>query len=454
MSITIPLTILSDEEITMINKELTIKIEDKYKYGPVKYMIPFSLENDHVTIPFHYAVNTLGVSRPTRSTFGTLNTYFNADLRDEQVTVKNEAIKILNNEGSVILSMYCGFGKTITGLNIACKIRFRTLIVVNKIVLMTQWKQSITDFCNDAKIQLLKPGCELDPNMDFYIVNAINIEKFPRRSLEHIGTVIVDEAHLIMAERISKCLNHVTPRYLIGLTATPYRPDGFNRLLDFYFGSNKIIRELQREHKVYKVDTGFKPEIELGMNGKVNWCKVLESQAMDESRNDLIVDIIEYFKDRNILVLVKRVEHGCTLERMLKEKGETVTSLLGKNQTFDSSARILIGTSSKVGTGFDHPKLDTLLLAADVEEYFIQYLGRCMRTKDGVPYVIDLVDDNSILKKHYRTRKSTYIKHGGTIEDLKMEPKCRESHVLSVETRGYDDRWFVCANCSYESPKT
>ena len=59
----------------------------------------------------------------------------------------------------------------------------------------------------------------------------------------------------------------------------------------------------------------------------------------------------------------------------LKKEGEDVTSLLGKQQTYNQDSRILVGTSSKAGVGFDHPKLDALLLASDIQSYFIQYLG-------------------------------------------------------------------------------
>ena len=89
---------------------------------------------------------------------------------------------------------------------------------------------------------------------------------------------------------------------------------------------------------------------------------------------------------------------------------------MGSNQEFDKKARILIGTISKIGTGFDHPSLDALMLAADVEEYFIQFLGRCMRTKEVEPIVFDLVDNYTVLKKHFNTRRSVYQEHGGIIK--------------------------------------
>lgn len=420
MSLTIDIDELSDKSRQIINDELKLEMKDKYGFGPSRFLIPYELTgDDRIKIPFAFASRRLKIKRPLRTSFPEINIDFEGDLRPEQLQVKQEAISTMNKKGSVIMSMYCGFGKTITGINIASTIGFKTLVIVNKIVLMTQWEESIKRFCPRASVQKVKPKC-VKKDCDFYIINAINAEKMGDAFFADIGCVIVDEAHLIMAETVSKCLQSVSPRYLIGLTATPYRPDGLNGLLDFYFGEDKIIRELLREHKVYKVETGFKPTIELGVTGRLNWGVVLDSQSKDPDRNNLILKIICHFSERNFLVLVKRVEQGLFLQERLSEMGEDVTSLIGSNQTFEASSRILIGTCSKVGTGFDHPKLDTLLMAADVEEYFIQYLGRCMRTRDNVPVVFDLVDDYSILTKHYATRKKIYKKHGGKIENLDL----------------------------------
>lgn len=416
MSLQINLDRLSKDDIMNINKDLVIKLENKKGYGPVRYVSPYALINNIVYLPFNYGISYLRLKRRPRNEFPVNHSIFTAVLRDEQIEVKKEAIRQLNINGSVILSMYCGFGKTVTSINISCAIKLKTIIIVNKIVLMKQWKDSIDAFCDHNGIQLLKSGDTIDDECDFFIINAQNIEKFDIGTFRNIGTVIVDEAHLIMAEQISKCLTYIQPRYLIGLTATPYRPDGLDNLLSLYFGDFKIIRTLNMLHHVFPVQTGFKPPIEYGVTGQLNWNAILDSQAMDEDRNTMILNIIEYFSDKNILVLVKRVKQAEWLETHLQQRNVTVTSLIGSNQTFDRSSRVLLGTASKVGTGFDHPKLNMLILAADVEEYFIQYLGRCMRTKDSIPYVIDLIDDNNVLRKHYKTRKNIYEKHGGIIK--------------------------------------
>jgi superfamily II DNA or RNA helicase len=156
--------------------------------------------------------------------------------------------------------------------------------------------------------------------------------------------------------------------------------------------------------------------METSSNGKLNWSSIIQQQSECEERNQLILDIIKHFDKRNILVLCKRVEQGNFLVDELKKAGENVTSLIGSQQEYDAESRILVGTTSKCGTGFDFPKLDTLLLAADIEGYYIQALGRILRRTDSDPVVFDLVDRNPVLEKHFNTRVVTYTNVGGTVK--------------------------------------
>ena len=419
MSICVPIETIPWEVRKNINSDLEIKIENKFGGGPPKYIYPFEVQGENITLPFAYAI-TKKIKRPTRDNFISTNISFSGILRTEQTEVRKEAIKQLNSTGSILLSMYCGFGKSSTSMKLACDIGLKTLIIVNKLILIKQWDEGIKTFCPSASVQKLTTRSKKD-DYDFYIINAQNVEKMGKMFFSDIGTVIVDEAHLIMAETLSRCLQWVNPRYLIGLTATPYRMDGLNSLLDMYFGKYKISRTLWREHIAYKVSTGFKPTVEQTANGRVNWGVVLDSQANNEERNELIIKLLKYHSKRNFLVLTKRVAQGEYLLKRLEEEGEDVTSLLGSNQEYKVSSRILVGTSSKIGVGFDHPKLDALLLAGDVEQYFVQYLGRVFRTKDVKPIIIDLVDDYSLLTKHFNTRRKIYQDHGGEIKNFDMD---------------------------------
>lgn len=409
---------LDEKQLQTISTDLMVKQEpSKYAYNQSsKYIKLFDLNENILTVPFSYKQN---ISRPDRSIFTQTNLLFTGQLREQQKEVKTKAIDSLNTTGSILIACFPGFGKTCLSIYIACKLKMPTLIICNRIVLIKQWKESITKFCPSAKIQVLDSSIKLT-DADFYIINAVNVSKHNSSFFKHIGVLIVDECHLIMAEKLSECMRFIFPRYTIGLSATPYRMDGLNTLMDLYFGRNKIEIKLFRKHTVYKVNTGFIPEVKENKMGKVDWGSVLESQCNNIERNELIISIVKKFSDRVFLILCKRVDQATYLVDRLIEENEDVTSLIGKNQTYEQKSRILIGTVQKAGTGFDHPRLNAMILASDVEQYFIQFLGRVFRREDTEPIIFDLVDNYGLLQKHYKTRKTVYTEHGGTITEYKI----------------------------------
>jgi superfamily II DNA or RNA helicase len=416
---------LNEETKNRIDNELKIIVEESNSFSKnfsnksstQKIIYPYEIYNEHVYLPFYYSYNVLGLKRPSTNLESKIDVKFIMELKEEQKEVKTEAIKLLNTTGCVLLALRCGFGKTFCATYLACKIGLKTLIIVNKVVLIKQWEESILKTCPSALIQKLTAKSKKQ-NADFYIINAQNVCKLSSSFFTDIQTLIIDEIHLIMAETLSKSLQYIFPKYLIGLSATPYRPDGLTKLLDVYCGEYKIVRDLYKQHFVFKIDTGFKPTEEYQRDGKLNWGIILDSQANDEKRNDLIIQIVHDYSTRNFLILVKRISQGEYILEKLKEIGIEVDSLLGKNQVFNKDVRVLIGTTSKVGVGFDWPKADALLLASDLEEYFIQYLGRVFRRQDIVPIIFDLVDDHKTLIRHYNTRRKIYKKHGGEISIL------------------------------------
>ena len=156
-------------------------------------------------------------------------------------------------------------------------------------------------------------------------------------------------------------------------------------------------------------------------NGKINWGVVLNSQALDQDRNELIIKIVTKFPENVFLILSKRVEQANYLVDRLKEEGQDVTSLIGSQKEYEKTSRILVGTITKVGTGFNHPRLNSLIIAGDVEEYFQQYLGRVFRREDSEPVVFDIIDKNPILLKHFRSREKIYKEYGGIVKKFETE---------------------------------
>lgn len=368
-------------------------------------------------VPFSWGLQNQG-KRRKREEFDAISIPFLQKLRSIQLEIKDECLDRLNKFGCLLISLFPGAGKTCLAIYLASKIiKLKTLIVCHRIVLMEQWRDSIYRFTGkDTKISILKPNKKIE-EADFYIVNAQNMKKLGRDVFQKIGFVIVDEIHAIMAESLSESMFYVQPRYLLGLSATPTRPDGMDSLLDFYFGKeNCIKRELYHKHTVYRVNT----KIEFEEDSK-NWNALLSAQCLHEGRNNMIVSIIDKHKDRHFLVLCKRVQQASYIYKELIEKGEKVSLMIENTNKFDQDSRIIVASLQKCGVGFSHDILDALIIASDMEEYFIQYLARVMRTEEVEPIVFDLVDKHKGFQKHFSHRKKIYMKCGGTILPYEIE---------------------------------
>ena len=419
MSVPIPHHTCTPETLAKLDRDLHLTITPPSRPGMPKRTVqlqPYRVQAPFIYVPFAYGVQNGYIPMAHRPL--TTPIQFQGVLRDEQKVARAEILEALNTHRSVIVATHVGFGKSILATYFAYKTQLKTLIVVNRLVLLQQWTEVLQRFLVEPRIHVLRPNTVADWEADFFIVNAINLPKCGY--MPEIGLLVVDEVHLIVSKVLSTCFQYVTPTYLMGLSATPYRNDGMDVLLDLYFGPARIVRQLNRAHMVYTVETGFTPTIQLQANGKVDWNDVLNQQALHPERNQRIVDTICRERDRHFLVLCKRVEQIRLLDALLQQRGIHAVCLFGDRQPDTTppaagTQAVLIGTIQKVGTGVDAPYLNALVVASDLEAYFIQYLGRVFRRLDIVPVVYDFVDNHPILKKHYRTRAKTYKQHGGRL---------------------------------------
>lgn len=426
MSIRVPIQDIDLKDRQYIYRKLIVKEKcEKAKsisYRSTKEIAPYRIDTDNnIFLPFQWAFSQEKYQkyRRPRSDLPPSKTIFSGKLRQEQVKIQNEALEFLNRQGTILLAMHPGAGKTITSLSISSKIGLKTLVLVNRIILMDQWVKSIQNFfTDDVKVQVLQTKDELDDTADFYIMNAINVEKRNIDDFVNIGTLIVDECHLMITTVFIRALGYVYPRYLIGLSATPMRYDGLDVLLDLYFGYDRITRNLYHRHTVYKVNTGIRIIGEQDDKGMLIWNSILNEQMTHEGRNDFIKRLCEFFESRNILILCKRIHQVETLYNLLKPTVKC-TTLKGNENEFDEEARVLIASVAKAGVGFSHDILDMLILACDLDAYYLQILGRVFRRPDTVPIVIDIVDNHPVLKRHFKSRSSIYTDCGGSIYDFR-----------------------------------
>lgn len=424
MSILVDTSEISEETAATAEKDLRIVSVPKpgvsKRYSKKVVIHCLEVEDGVATLPFYYTRNVLGFIPHRRdNTLPSKNISFQGTLTEIQKSAKKEVLSLLTQKSSCVISFQCGLGKTAFSIYLFTKIGKPSLVLVHRVELVKQWERSIKKFTPTAKVEICNSKNKPSGKADFYIMNMTNVSKLPRNAYGCIDVLIVDEVHVACAEMMSRCLFYITPLYAIGLSATPKRSDGLDKILDVYFGPERIVRIVNIPHTVYRLDTGIIPEVGETKAGDLDWNSVISSQTENQQRNDMIAEIVKYFPDRTWLILSKRVNQAKYLYSKLIDMGEDVTCITGSQTKFDTQARIVVSTYSKTGVGFDHPSLDALLLASDVDEGIEQYHGRVFRrTCEPYPIIVDIVDDFPSFKKHWYNRRRFYKERKGVVENF------------------------------------
>ena len=337
--------------------------------------------------------------------------------RDQQA-VAAEALDELKTNGHIFLSLFTGFGKTMTATYLSCKLKYKTLVTTFNDIVRRQWKVYYED-CG-AKV-CVNPAKFDDAKHDVLICGVKVLYKVKNKSA--FGTIIYDEAHSSTVEACKQLLEFNT-RYLIGLSATPNRVDGLCAMLPLFFGKY-IFRKETKRFTVVKYKTNYVPEVETSfINGHnvMNWSKVIGSVDLNESKIRDVCNIAmsSRLSDRCILIICFLKAQSNAIYSRLKAKGENAGLLCGtiKYDPEKDNYRILVCGMKKAGVGFDNPKYNAAIIASDVKNV-IQYEGR-VRPVDCIIY--DVVDDFPTFENHWNIRFKWYVSKGATIEYQNCDP--------------------------------
>lgn len=423
MSTVITMTALSEAEKKQIENTLVVTL----KNGRLQSMFTFDRTNVH--LPFHFGLQYASGASNAHAVQFCSGAGFVGNMRADQLEVQEEVLSALKQNRACIVGARPGFGKTILSVDLVCKLRLKTVIIVKQVLVTTQWLKAFKEYAPTKKVQKVASLDALDEEADVYVLNPILFKSATKRTLlARCPLLIADEMHLLMTEVLIRALFHLHPAFMVGLSATPRRPkqDDFQKTIGWFFGPSIIERKLFRLHHVHVVNTGYKPELLKTTPQGLDWNHVLTDQAENENRNKLIVQSVVQcnqwaastqpeLPSRIWLILVKRVAHATSLQALFARFAVTADLLVGAQKDFNRDCTVLIGTTAKIGVGFDFAPINSLCIAADVVEYFEQFLGRCMRTETVVPVVLDFDDSLPTLHKHFLIRLGEYKKYGGKL---------------------------------------
>lgn len=141
-------------------------------------------------------------------------------LRPYQERLLDSVREALRTNRRVLMSLPTGGGKTVIAcamIREAARRGHRCLFLAHRRELIHQASARL-----DVPHSVILAGEKYSPAA----VEVASVQTLTRRSVEAYDFVFVDEAHHTAANSYRRILDLASPRWLVGLTATPYRTDG------------------------------------------------------------------------------------------------------------------------------------------------------------------------------------------------------------------------------------
>lgn len=293
--------------------------------------------------------------------------YGDKEVRWFQIAARNALYEHLENGVQrVLIWLPTGSGKTIT---IACTLddprmrsvlgitddrKLRVLFFAHVNRLLTQAEETFTD-ANHVEIRMCSA---FTPVTD--------------ADIEWADVVVIDEAHHEAMMSIQNQLDNIGQLPIIGLTATPDRPDGM--VIKF----EEIVAPISREQAVSE-----------GWLAETSVFSVVDMSGKNKS--DIVCDVLSTYAHTmgQTMIFMKTRAEVTTVTNFLIEQGFKAIALIGQTNNQLNEELIAFGEGetqflvncAKIGEGVDVSGCTTVLLGRQLRSYTMlnQYIGRASR---------------------------------------------------------------------------
>jgi superfamily II DNA or RNA helicase len=251
--------------------------------------------------------------------------------------------------------------------------------------------------------------------------------------------VFFDECHHLPADCCySVALQTHGACYRYGLSATPYRSDRQDMLLEAALGE-----KLYRANASVLIEQGFLVAPKITFHAVPAYRKAPSQQpdyqtvfseyiVKNPKRNSMIVEQARALakKEKSVLVLVSQVAHGEALVKLMPEAALVQGSDPSEKRRrvfrkLEKKKQLIVVATTLADEGLDIPTLDAVILASGgkSESRALQRIGRALRIAPGkkAAIVVDFLDNAPFLGDHSMRR----------IEIFRSEPK------FKVEAKGF-----------------
>ncbi|WP_085558506.1 DUF3427 domain-containing protein [Carnobacterium iners] len=257
---------------------------------------------------------------------------------------------------------------------------------------------------------------EIDAKYLFATIQTISKEQilaqFPK---DHFDYILIDEVHKAGAKSYHRVLDYFKPSFLLGMTATPERTDGFNifELFDYNIAYEIRLQEALEEEMLCPFHYFGVTDYE--RNGELISEATDLKYLVDEERVTYLLEKLTYYgcsgNSPKGLIFCSRKQEAQTLSGIFNQKGRPSSYLSGDHSLEERENEVerlekgeinYIFTVDIFNEGIDIPKVNQVVMLRNTQSsiIFIQQLGRGLR-KDHSKEFVTVIDFIGNYKNNY-----------------------------------------------------
>jgi len=355
---------------------------------------------------------------------------FNKTLREEQLPIVN-AFRDGGYNG--LICVPCGYGKTFMAIWLACQLRRRFLVVVHQEFLMEQWRKELEGSIPGIRVGKLQgPKAQVGADYDCCIcmLQTVAGRDWPVDTFNTFGFAIFDECHHLGAEHFSKALMSIQTKHMLGLSATPDRPDGLDNVFLWYLGPVRYQIKVRdpddsvevRVLRFTSADEAY-ADTPTDVRGEVSRPKLCNQLSEYGPRTTAICDELEpaLKEGRKLLILSDRIAHLKVFEEEFKKRGFTsmgyyIGGMKAAQRDESSTQQIILASFTMSSEGMNIKDLNTVALVTP-KSRIEQAVGRIFRLKKEErtfnPIIYDIIDvPHDVCIRQYKKRAEFYKQCG------------------------------------------
>jgi superfamily II DNA or RNA helicase/HKD family nuclease len=262
--------------------------------------------------------------------------------------------------------------------------------------------------CNGKSMNLMSGGNKVDADYIFAMIQTLSKDEVLHQFRpDEFDYIVFDEVHRAGATSYQKVFNYFKPRFLLGISATPERTDGFDifNMLDYNVAYEIRLQQAMKERMICPFH--YFGISELTIDDKIIEDKTEFSKLTSDERVRNIIEKVEYYGysgDRvKGLIFCSRKEEAIALSTKFNDRGYRTCTLLGIDSQSERESAIerleqddcegaldYIFTVDIFNEGVDIPAVNQVVMLRPTQStiIFIQQLGRGLRKKENKEYVV------------------------------------------------------------------